>query len=84
MPKGKTPLERAIDATKDRRAKYDKAMRDQGYVRMSLWVHGDLVETIRELVNLARDEGVTDREGLLKCWGTGTWLMELQDKGLDQ
>lgn len=68
MTSGKTPLERAIDATKDRRAKYDKGMRDQGYVRMSLWVHGELVETVRELVNLARDEGITDPASLVECW----------------
>lgn len=44
----KTPIERAIAAQVDPKARYEKAQRDKGLTRIALWVPVDQVETFKK------------------------------------
>lgn len=53
MPKTpRSPLEEAIAARKDRRVRYEMKMKAEGFQKVTLWVPGDCVDPIRELVRL--------------------------------
>jgi hypothetical protein len=48
-----TPLERAIAAKLDRRAKYDQKKRDAGLVKVSLWVRADCADALKAAAKVA-------------------------------
>lgn len=52
MTRRKTPIEHFIDGTVDRRAKYEKAQRDAGFIKTSMWVPADCIADVRQLVKL--------------------------------
>jgi hypothetical protein len=58
--RGKLPLERAIAEKTDRRAKYEKAQRDAGFCKTSMWVPCDCLDDIRLLVKIL---GATNGDG---------------------
>lgn len=50
----KTPLERAIAAQTNRKARYEQAQRDAGNMRVCVWVPEHLAPTFRRIAEEAR------------------------------
>lgn len=70
----------AIASQTDRRVKYDKQMRDEGFTRVAIWVHKDLAETFRELALKVRQDGVETREEFLRAISSNAFCMAVSDR----
>lgn len=60
----RTPIEQEIHEQTDRRAKYDKAQREAGLKRMTVWCPIDCESDIRLLLKLLGATNGQYREGL--------------------
>ena len=57
LPRSKTPLELAIDATTDKQARYRKKRADLGVVQVSVWVPATAKEAVRAFAETCRTAG---------------------------
>jgi hypothetical protein len=67
----KLPLEQAIAATTDRRAKYESAQRAAGFVKTSMWIRSEAVPEVKFLVkclNATNGKMLADLQALTESW----------------
>lgn len=53
--KRRSPIEQAIAEKKDRRARYVRLMREQGYHQTTIWVRRDKLEAAKTAVHILND-----------------------------
>lgn len=64
--KRRTPEEQAIAEQTDRRPRYERRMREQGFHKTSFWVRADCVEEVKALVKILNASGGLYRKDLVK------------------
>jgi hypothetical protein len=67
----KTPIEKFIAGDTDRRSRYENKMRDEGAVKVTLWVHADVLPDVRVIASASLGPEA-DRVGLLASLGSIT------------
>ena len=70
MPRRRlTPIESAIAGEpSDRRQRYEKRMRDEGGVKLTLWAHQEVADMLKLLAKASMMEDQASREAFLGMW----------------
>lgn len=75
LAQARSPLEQAIAEKKDRRARYERSMREQGFKKCTLWIKAEAVEPVRFLVRCVNDANgakLADLHALTETWEHGS------------
>ena len=60
----RSPLEQAIAEKTDRRVRYERSMREQGFRKTSLWIKEDCIDDVRTAVRILNDCNGDHRKAL--------------------
>jgi hypothetical protein len=61
----RSPLEQAIAEKKDRRVRYERSMRDRGFLKTNLWIISHAVDDVKAAIRTL-NEGNTEFAGKLR------------------